>query len=107
MTHIPAATKKDSETPSTTRWIGVGRSDDPDARKAGRAAVEAAVKGGDPKLLLVFCSTAYDLPALVHEIQKEGGEADLIGCSTAGEIAASGPGDASVVVLALGGTGCR
>jgi hypothetical protein len=88
-----------------SRWIGVGHSSDPDAKVAGRSAAKLAVQQKEPKLMLVFCSTAYDLPTLAHEIQREGGGADLIGCSTAGEIALSGPGDAGVVVLALGGDG--
>ena len=105
MTHVPVASEANTRAGTASRWIGVGRSDDPDAKRAGRAAVVQAMSGDDPKLLLVFCSPSYDLPALAHEIQKSGRGAQMIGCSTAGEIAASGPGDASVVVLALGGQG--
>jgi hypothetical protein len=105
MTHVPVASRSSSQAGTESRWIGVGRSDDPDAKRAGRAAVEQALRGDDAKLFLVFCSTSYDLPALAQEIQTCGEGAQIIGCSTAGEIAASGPGDASVVVLALGGQG--
>lgn len=59
----------------------------------------------DEKLLVVFCSQSYDLPALLGEIRTRAGDVPLIGCTTAGEIAASGPRDASVVVTALGGDG--
>ena len=37
------------------RWLGVGQSDDADARRAGRAAAESALAGADPELLIVFC----------------------------------------------------
>jgi hypothetical protein len=53
----------------------------------------------------VFCSDAHDLNALLAAINQASGGVPLIGCSTAGEIATSGPGDASVVVIALGGPG--
>jgi hypothetical protein len=88
------------------RWLHVGRSDDVDPRTAGTTAAAEALSGGDDaRLLVVFSSDAYDLEALLAGIRERSGEVPLIGCSTAGEIAASGPGDASVVVLALGGSG--
>jgi hypothetical protein len=86
--------------------MGVGQSGDPDPAAAGRSAARAAVTGADPKLLVVFCSDSYDLRALVGGIASVAGEdVPLVGCSTAGEIATSGPADASVVVVALGGDG--
>ena len=89
----------------TERWMAVGRSSDPDAASAGAAATAAALGGTDPKLLVVFCSDAYDLEALLKGINETSGGVPLIGCSTAGEIARNGPGDSSVVVTAFGGTG--
>jgi hypothetical protein len=87
------------------RWIGVGHSDDPDPIAAGRTAAQGAIQGADPKLLIVFSSTSYDLPELLGAIQHAGEGAALIGCSTAGEIAADSVGDSNVVVMALGGRG--
>lgn len=87
------------------RWIGVGRSADPDPAAAAREAVNAAMRGDDPKLLIVFCSSAYDTGALLAAINASAQGVDVVGCSTAGEIATSGPGQASVVVTALGGSG--
>jgi len=87
------------------RWMGVGQSDDPDPTAAGRAAAQGAIQGPDPQLLIVFSSTAYDLPQVLRAIERAGQGAALIGCSTAGEIAASNVGDANVVVMALGGSG--
>ena len=57
------------------------------------------------KLLVVFSSDAYDPHELLDGIGSQAPGVPLIGCSTAGEIATSGPGDASVVVVALGGAG--
>jgi hypothetical protein len=59
--------------------------------------------GNDARLVVLFCSDSYDLPALLAAVRAETGEAPLIGCSTAGEIATDGPGEAGVVVLVLGG----
>lgn len=88
-----------------SRWFAVGRSTAVDAREAGRSAADEAIAGTEAKLLIVFCSDAYDLDELLAGINERSGGAPLIGCSTAGEIATSGPGDAGVVVAALGGTG--
>ena len=85
--------------------MGVGQSSDSDALAAGRAAATGAITGAGTKLLVVFCSDSYDLPALLRGIDEVSGGAPLVGCSTAGEIATSGPSDASVVVTAFGGDG--
>lgn len=88
-----------------TRWLGVGRSTDPDAATAGAQAAGAALSGDDPQLLLVFSSNRYEMPELLGSINELSGGAPLIGCSTAGELDSDGPGDAGVVVTALGGSG--
>lgn len=85
--------------------MGVGQSADPDAYAAGSAAARSAMSGDDPKLLVVFCSDSYDLSALLAGVNDVSGDAPLIGCSTAGEIATNGPADTSVVVTAFGGPG--
>jgi hypothetical protein len=87
------------------RWLGVGRSDEPDARSAGRQAASAALVAADPKLVIVFCSDAYELRELLAGIREQTGDVPLIGCSTAGEISSAGCADRSVVVTALGGPG--
>src|SRR5687768_13398505 len=87
------------------RWIAIGRSDAADARTAGAEAAGAALAHHGPKLLTVFCSDDYDLPELMAGIGARAPGVPVIGCSTAGEIATDGPGDAGVVVLALGGDG--
>jgi hypothetical protein len=83
----------------------VGQSNDHDAARAGAAAAAAALVADDARLLVVFCSHSYDLDALLGAINGRSGGVPLIGCSTAGEIATDGPGDAGVVVTALGGPG--
>ena len=87
------------------RWLAVGRSGDPDARRAGAEAARNALVGDQPQLLIVFCWDGYDLAQLLEGIAGEAGTTPVVGCSTAGEISASGPGDNGVVITALGGTG--
>ena len=91
--------------PAADRWLAVGQSSSADARAAGRAAAEQALTGDDPKLLVVFCCESYDLAELLAGIREAAGDTPMIGCSTAGEISTAGPGDAGVVVTALGGAG--
>jgi hypothetical protein len=92
-------------TASSKRWLGVGRSADLDARVAGSDATASALVDRDAKLLIVFCSDSFDLQTLLDGIESVAPGVPLVGCSTAGEIATGGPGDASVVVVALGGEG--
>ncbi|HET7686349.1 MAG TPA: FIST N-terminal domain-containing protein [Candidatus Limnocylindria bacterium] len=90
------------------RWMAVGRSDRRDAGEAGADAARQALAGGDdPRLLIVFAADRFDAPALLAGIRSVAPTVPLIGCSTAGEIASSGPGEAGVVVTALGGAGFR
>ena len=86
------------------RWFGVG-SCAGDQERAGARATDDALIHDDPKLLIVFCSQAYDLRQLLRQVRARAGDVPLIGCTTAGEIATAGPSDASVVVAALGGSG--
>ncbi|HEX9529537.1 MAG TPA: FIST N-terminal domain-containing protein [Acidimicrobiales bacterium] len=88
-----------------TQWAATGRSNDSDPRSAGATAARHAIAGDDPKLLVVFASDAYDLGQLLAAIADVSQGVPTIGCSTAGEIAASGPGTSGVVVMALGGPG--
>ena len=90
---------------TSSRWVGAGSSRTTDSRAAGAEAAAAALRGPDTKLLVVFASQAHDLVALLAGIRRVCGDVPLIGCSTAGEIAADGPGDSGVVVTALGGAG--
>ncbi len=87
------------------RWVGVGQSADTNSRAAGVDAASQAVAGRSAGLLIVFCSDSHDLEQLLDGINEVSGNAPLIGCSTAGEIAMAGPADRGVVVTALGGEG--
>ncbi len=99
-------TSPDSHALTTaTRWFGVGTSDDVDPGVAGATAARAALSGLDVKLVIVFCADRYDLPAVLAAINDETGDAPLIGCSTAGEIAGDRFSRGSVVVTAIGGSG--
>ncbi len=85
-----------------TRWLAVGQAGLSDPEPGARAADRALV-AADAKLLVVFCSSEHDLPAVLRQINDRSGGVPLIGCSTAGEIAPSR--EASVVVTAFGGDG--
>lgn len=87
-----------------SRWLAVGSAQGLEPR-AGVRAVDDALVRDDAKLLIVFCSQSHDLDALLADIRSRAPGVPLIGCTTAGEIAASGPSEASVVVAALGGDG--
>ena len=86
-----------------SRWFGIGSADarDPDP---GASAAEQALLHDDPKLVVVFCSESLDLEAALRAIRSRI-DAPLIGCTTAGEIATTGPRDASIVVTVFGGDG--
>ena len=84
------------------RWVGVGQAAASDPRP-GTLATERALRRGDAKLVIVFCSDHHDLEEVVGQVREASGGVPLIGCSTSGEIANAGPGAASVVVTALGG----
>src|SRR3984893_19093845 len=90
---------------SPRRWMRVGGSAGFDDGAAGEEAAGQALGQDKASLVVVFCSDAYDLEQLIRTISERSGGAPLIGCSTAGEIGVSGPGDASVIVTALGGEG--
>jgi hypothetical protein len=88
------------------RWTGAGRCSHPDPAIAGREAATAALAARpDAGLLLVFASGSHELHPLAAEISDVAAGIPVVGCSSAGEIDASGAGTGSVVVLALGGAG--
>jgi hypothetical protein len=57
----------------------------------------------DAKLLVVFCSQSCGLPELLAQIRACSAGVPVIGCTTAGEIATSGPGEAGVGIGARHG----
>jgi hypothetical protein len=87
-----------------SRWFGIGQADRSQSQP-GFAAADRALAHADAKLLIVFCSEAHDLTAVVRQISARANGVPLIGCSTCGEIATDGPAESSVVVAAVGGDG--
>lgn len=86
------------------RWVRIGRSTHPDGETAAVQAMRIALDGAtDTRLLVVFAGHRYDHERLVRTIRTISHNTPLIGCSTAGEIADSGPGDDGLVVIAFGG----
>ena len=74
------------------RWIGIGRSSDGDATRAGEDAARAAARHDDAALGIVFASDAYPLEPLLTAIRGVLGEATpVVGCSTAGRSRRTAP----------------
>src|SRR5262249_40667675 len=82
-----------------------GLSTGADPWRAGHDAAERAISGGEPSLLMVFCSAVRDPRAVLTGINDASGRVPLIGCSSSAVIAPDGPSDDGVVVVALGGPG--
>jgi hypothetical protein len=87
------------------RWVGVGSSASQDAADAAREAAGAALAGRSARLLLVFATPRHDLGAIGAALRTQAPEAQVAGCTTAGEIAGTVAGSGNVVVVALGGDG--
>ena len=84
---------------------GVGISSGSDAYVVGANACEEAIgRMGPltPHLLIVFASPQYDQEKMLAGVRSVGGDALVVGCSTAGEITTAGPANRhSVAVMAL------
>lgn len=91
------------QTRNAVRWAGSGRSTDPDSSAAGAAATDAALDGRVANLLVVYCSVNRDLPAMLEAISsRAAADTVIVGCTSEGQLDATGPMDDGVVVLALG-----
>jgi hypothetical protein len=88
------------------RWFGAGHSTAPDLAKAGAEAAASAIGGRTPSLVVVFCSSRIDLPAMLSAVRDEAGpDATVVGCTGFGEVANDGVSEGGVAVAALGGDG--
>ncbi len=87
------------------RWVGVGASQATDPHDAGREIAQGALSGPSPKLAVTFFSDDYDAAAIRDGIRSVLPDVELVGCSTAGEIAAAGPGTSGAVLTVFGGPG--
>jgi hypothetical protein len=88
------------------RWFGAGHSTAPDLAKAGAEAAASAIGGRTPSLVIVFCSTRVDLPAMLQAVRDEAGaDAIIVGCTGFAEMANDGASVGGVAVAALGGPG--
>lgn len=88
-----------------SRWVGVGHSRLSAAFPAGVEAARGALGARQAKLVIVFASHQYDLPALLAGVRDVAGTIPLIGCSTDGEFSHDGISTDGVTVTALGGPG--
>jgi hypothetical protein len=83
--------------PSSESPIGILRAQScaRDAREAVRE-FHAALAQPDTALVLFFCSSAYDLPALAEAMRTAFAGVQVVGCTTAGEIGPAGYRDHSL-----------
>ncbi|MEI6031700.1 MAG: FIST N-terminal domain-containing protein [Synechococcaceae cyanobacterium ELA739] len=87
------------------RWIEVGSSIAAASEQAVNEALAPILAAGTPRLVLVFCSPVHDLSRVADLVADRVGEAALIGCSTAGELAPDRSSNGGISIWALGGTG--
>ena len=87
-----------------SRWFGVGATAGSGSR-GDEAALTAIAGRSDPKLFLIFAGELADLEQTGRQLDARWPDVPAIGCTTAGEISASGSVDQSVVVAAFGGAG--
>ncbi|MFN3954235.1 MAG: FIST N-terminal domain-containing protein [Pararhodobacter sp.] len=87
---MPAAT------PSVLH-VAQARADDPNAAEALRASLGK----GDFALVVMFISPQADLPALTVALNRTFKDVPVIGCTTAGEIAAEGYAEGMIVAAGL------
>jgi len=81
---------------------GVGRSNNPDAIKAGAEACKQALsRAGGADLIIVFSTVAYDQTKILEGVKSISKDIPLVGCSDSGEITTEGPVSKHVAVMTL------
>jgi hypothetical protein len=82
---------------------GVGRSNNPDATKAGAEACREALSeaGNKANLIIVFSTVAYSQQKILKGVRSISKEIPLVGCSDSGEITTEGPVSKHLAVMAL------
>jgi hypothetical protein len=82
---------------------GTGKSSLSDVKKAGKEATEKALSelGNEAKLIIVFSSVNFAKPELLEGVKSVAKNAQIIGCSTGGEIINNEVGEGMVVVMAI------
>lgn len=88
-------------------WVKVGCSNLEDGRDALEQALQNLALTDSPHLVVVLAAPRYDLSEISVALSGRLPDSRLIGCTTAGEIAAGSALTHSLVLWALGGTGVR
>jgi len=88
-----------------SQWMGSGTAEHADGRVAATRATKQALQGPDLRAVIVFSAHSYEADAVVGGVSDVVGDGvAVIGCTTGGEIADGRAHDASVTVMALGGS---
>src|SRR2546430_17235745 len=101
---VPQWTRATTEPDGRRRWLAIGRSANPDPRRAGGYAAARALVGTDPVLLVVYCAGVPEPAEVLAGVAGVAAGVPVIGCSAEAVLAPDGPGG-GVVVTALGGAG--
>ncbi|MBI4997231.1 MAG: FIST C-terminal domain-containing protein [Rhodocyclales bacterium] len=78
-----------------------------EAAAAAVAEFDQQIRQPDMALVLFFCSSAYDLPALADEMNRRFAGIPVVGCTTAGEIGPAGYRGQSLSGLSFPAGSCR
>jgi hypothetical protein len=89
----------------TGRWVRVGSSLASDPDTAVAEACSTLLEAGPPLLVLIFCSPRHDIEALVAHVERRCGGAQVIGCTTSGELDIQRSMAGGLCLWALGGKG--
>jgi hypothetical protein len=87
------------------RWVRVGSSLANDPATAVEEACSPLLEAGPPLLVLIFCSPRHDLDAIVAQVEQRCGGAQVIGCTTSGELDIQRSMGGGLCLWALGGKG--
>lgn len=88
-------------------WVRAGSGTDRDTLTALATALSELQLAYTPRLLIVLAAPHHDLAAAAAVLKEDWPTCQVVGCSTAGEIAPGGASLNALVVWALGGTGIR
>lgn len=108
----------DAETPSSQtsealpdganqagRWVRVGSSLASDPETAVAEALSTILEAGPPLLVLIFCSPRHNIETLTAQVEQRCGGAQVIGCTTSGELDIQRSMAGGLCLWALGGQG--
>ncbi|MEB3362331.1 MAG: FIST N-terminal domain-containing protein [Synechococcaceae cyanobacterium] len=102
---LPASEAHASGAAASGRWVRVGSSLASDPETAVAEACSTVLEAGQPLLVLIFSSPSHDIEALAALVASRCAGAQVIGCTTSGEIDIQRSMLGGLCLWALGGQG--